>query len=150
MKLLEAFENLEMKQETDRSELLREVAKLEFNMSRAMKEHKEELHRYHDSIRTEVQVASDVNRLSDDLSAVRKDNEQIAAHETDTNYRLENIATRFFKFEKQIRSALELDGITNLSSAQVDNRSRSRGNRRRRHHRQSHHPAERPSRGERH
>lgn len=165
VQLLEAVESLEVKEETDRSQLLLEIAKLEFNMSRAAEEQREELNHYHDNVRTEVLTVSRVNGLADQVHDIRKDAQEKAAKQTDANYRLETITRQFFAFQKRVKSVLGIDtndGLdTSLSEESEDiierpidnlepqlNRSwRPHGSRLKRHHKHHQRTVQTPLKG---
>jgi len=109
VQLLEAVDNLEVRQETDRVQLLREVAKLEFNVTKTSEQQKDEYKIYKDSIDEEQSLSSDIRHVKEDVLSFEKELMEKDARISDTNYRLESLAGTVFEFMKDVNKKLGID-----------------------------------------
>ena len=107
VQLLREVDDIEVRQESDRLQLLREIAKLEFNMSKSADERAEESALYRDRVSAEHNLAADLRNLREEVTRLRSD---LATENTDTIARVEELAELVFKLMAETVGAAEGEG----------------------------------------
>ncbi|XP_018019542.1 uncharacterized protein LOC108676007 [Hyalella azteca] len=95
VELLEAVDNLQSQHEASQIQLTREMADLEFNVSRALVEHQETLKRVRASADSEANLASDLRNLRDEMQSLKLNFDVISANQSLTSSNIDRLEAKF-------------------------------------------------------